>query len=117
METRAMEDEAKPVEECLHEPGDLERIVRGGENDSVGRLDLLDEHVPVIMQRAELLALFKARLASSTGLEAIVFQADNFVFHVTKRLQIAQELQDCIVRVPFAGTSNECSDSLHVFSP
>ena len=64
VEAGTMEHEAEPVEERLHGRRNLERVIRGCEDDSIGRHELFDEHVPIILQRAVFLASDEAQLAA-----------------------------------------------------
>lgn len=115
-EPRAMEDEAESVEEDLHNGGHLERVVRGCKDDPIRRHDLLDKHVPVVLQGTEFLTLVEAQLATSAGPKLIVAQGDYLVLDITKRLQVFQELADRVICALFAGASNEGSDPLHVLT-
>ncbi len=110
---RAMEGEAESVEEYLHDRRNLERVVWGCENDSIRRHDLVDEHVPVVLQGAELLTLIEAQAATSTGPESMIAQGDDLVLDIAKRPQVVQELADGVICVLLAGTSHERGDSLH----
>jgi len=111
-EARAVEDEADPVEEYLHDAGDLERVVRGCEDDSVRRHDLLEERVPVVLQGTELLTLLEALLAAPADPEPIIAQGDDLVLDVTKQLQVVQEPADGVIGALLAGTSSERGYSL-----
>ena len=116
VEAGTVEQEAEPVEERLHERGDLKRVVRRREDHAIGRHDLLDEHVPVILKGTELLTLLEAQLATSTSPEPMVAQGDDLVLDITKRLQVVQELADGVICALLAGSSNERGDSLHVLT-
>ena len=64
--------------------GDLERVVRRREDDPVRRHHLLDEHVPVVLQGTELLALLEAHLAASASPEPVVAQGDDLALDVAE---------------------------------
>jgi len=115
-EARAMEDETESLEEDLHHGGDLERVVRGCEDDSIRRHHLFDEHVPVVLQGTELLTLLEAHLATSANPEPMIAQDDDIALNITKQLQVVQELADGVVCVLLAGTSNKRSDFLHILT-
>jgi len=113
---RAMEDEAEPVEERLHGRRYLVRVIRGCEDDSIGRHELLDEQVPIVLQRTVLLAFVEAQLAAPLHIESIAAEGHDFIFDATEGLQIFQELQHRIVSAPLAGSTDDCGDFLHVAS-
>jgi hypothetical protein len=112
-EARAVENEAEPVEEYFHQGGDLERVVRGREDDSVGRLDLPDEQVPVVLQGTELLAFPEAQLAAPAGPEPVVAQSDDLALDAAERVQVIQNLLCRVIGAFLAGASNEGCDFLH----
>ncbi len=111
-----MESEAESVQEYLHERGDLERVVRGCEDDSIRYHDLLDEHVPVILQGTEFLTLIEAKAATSTGAEPMFAQGYDLVLDITERQQVVQTLADGGICALLAGTPNKRGDSLHVLA-
>ena len=115
-EARAVHGKRQPVEERLDDAGYLECIVRGCKDHPVRGHHLLDEQIPVVLQGAVLLAPLKAYLTASAVVEPVVVQADDFVFDFAHRLEIAQELHHCVVRVLLAGTSNECGNLLHLLT-
>jgi hypothetical protein len=94
---------AEPVEERLHDGGYLKRIVRGCKDDSVRRHHLLDEHIPVVLQRTVLLALPEAHPAASASLEPIVAQAHDFVLDIASDGEDVQDPADGIICILLAG--------------
>lgn len=85
-EAWAMADKCKPVEKDLHDAGDIESIVRRGEDDTIRRHHFLDEHIPVVLQETRLLTLRKALLTPSTGPKVIITEDDDLVLDITQRL-------------------------------
>jgi len=56
VKARAMKNKTQPVKKALHSPGHLERIVRCGKDHPIGIEHPSYERVPVVLERAELLA-------------------------------------------------------------
>src|SRR4030042_2968833 len=99
VEAWAVEQDAEPGEKSLHDRGDLKRIVRRCEDHPIGFHDLLDEHVPVIFQGAELLALLEALLAPPTRLDSVVAQSYDLALDTTECLQPIKALENGAVQV------------------
>jgi hypothetical protein len=71
-------------------------------------MDSVKQHVPVVIQWAERLALFEARLAAPSNFELIIAQSDGFTLHIATHQQVANKLNDGIVRVLLTSASNDC---------
>ena len=89
-----MKNEAEPVEEHLQQAGGLERIVRGRENHPVGRLDLREERVPVVLQRTGRFALFEAKPAAPADAEPMIAERDDLSFDFAERFEVVDEPAD-----------------------
>lgn len=91
VEARPMAHEPEPVQEDLQNGGNLEGVVRRSENHAVGRLHLLDQQIPVVAQRAELLTPLEADLAAAAHSDVVVPQGDDLAAHADERLQVRLE--------------------------
>jgi hypothetical protein len=86
VEAWTMEHEPEPVKKRLHDRGDLERVIWRGKNDRIGGHHLLNEHVPVVLERAALFPPQEASLAAATHSKVVLAEEDDLTLNVSERL-------------------------------
>jgi len=118
VKARTVENETEPVEEGLHDGGDLERIVWRGENDSIGGHHLVDQDVPVVFKRATLFSVEETGFAAATQAEVVVAEKNDFDLNVTERLQVVKKLAGgSACEALCTSAADEGGDRFHVPRP
>lgn len=109
-EVRTVSAEREPVEERLHDGGELEEIVRRREDAATGGGQLGHHGAAVILERARRFSSLEAAPPSGVGFGSIVTEMDDVGLDVAEQRKMVSEPAHGIMRVPAPWGSNERGD-------